>query len=125
MRNTILLGQGGQLAEMPRQQWEAHLAHAPEYGQARRSFMTEAHREIRYFVVREMPRIGAPIAVELIAETFKLPLAQVKTILDDLERNLFFLVRNEQGAVVWAFPVTVEPTPHRLTFNSGEQVYAA
>lgn len=125
MRNTILLGQGGQLAEMPRQQWEASLAHAPEHGQARRSFMTDAHREIRYFVVREMPRIGVPIAPELIAETFKLPLAQVNTILDDLERNLFFLVRNEQGAVAWAFPVTVEPTPHRLTFNSGEQVYAA
>jgi hypothetical protein len=125
MRNTILLGQGGQLSEIPRHQWEAHLAYAPEHGEARRSFMTDAHREVRYFVVREMPRLGAPIAPELIAESFELPLAQINTILDDLERNLFFLVRNEWGAVSWAFPVTVEPTPHRITFETGDRLYAA
>ena len=54
-----------------------------------------------------------------------MPLIRVNTILDELEQNLVFLVRNEQGAVSWAFPVTVEPTPHRLTFSTGEQIYAA
>jgi hypothetical protein len=49
----------------------------------------------------------------------------VKGILDELERNLFFLVRNAQGAVSWAYPVTVEPTPHQLRFHSGERLYAA
>jgi hypothetical protein len=55
----------------------------------------------------------------------KLGLDQVDTILDELEQKLFFLVRNAQGAVSWAYPVTVETTPHRLTFKSGEQLYAA
>jgi hypothetical protein len=36
-----------------------------------------------------------------------------------------FVFRNGQGAVVWAYPVTVERTPHHLVFGSGEQVYAA
>jgi hypothetical protein len=51
--------------------------------------------------------------------------AQVSLILDELEKNLFFLVRDEQGSVIWAYPVTVGPTPHRLSFNSGEKLYAA
>jgi len=61
----------------------------------------------------------------MISQALQLPLEQVGAILDELENNLFFLVRNEQGAVAWAFPVTVEPTPHRLVFSSGEQAYAA
>ena len=36
-----------------------------------------------------------------------------------------FLFRNSQGAVTWAYPVTVEPTPHRVAFSTGEEVYAA
>jgi hypothetical protein len=36
-----------------------------------------------------------------------------------------FVCRNAQGAVVWAYPVTVEPTPHRATFSTGEELYAA
>jgi hypothetical protein len=36
-----------------------------------------------------------------------------------------FLFRNEEGAVTWAYPVTVERTPHRVSLSTGEQVYAA
>jgi hypothetical protein len=61
----------------------------------------------------------------VIADALQLPLARVHTILDELEQQLFFLVRNAQGAVSWAFPVTVDATPHRLTFSTGEQVFAA
>jgi hypothetical protein len=46
-------------------------------------------------------------------------------ILDDLERNLFFLVRNAAGAVSWAFPVTADRTPHKLTISTGERLYGA
>jgi hypothetical protein len=49
----------------------------------------------------------------------------VNTILDDLEKKLTFLFRNEEGAVAWAYPVTVDKTPHHLTFSTGEQLYAA
>jgi hypothetical protein len=32
---------------------------------------------------------------------------------------------NDQGEVSWAFPVTVETTPHKMGFSSGERLYAA
>lgn len=87
--------------------------------------MSKTHHLVRYFVVRELPRLGQPMPPEFIAEALELSLAQTVTILDELEQHLFFLVRNEEGAVTWAFPVTVEPTQHSITFSSGEQLYAA
>ncbi len=125
MSDTVLLGQGRQIIPIPLQEWEKHLAQAPQHTQARLSFMAEEHHLIRYFVVRELPRAGAPIPPARIAQELLLPLTEVNAILAELERNLFFLVRNAQGAVSWAYPVTVEPTPHRLIFSTGERVYAA
>jgi hypothetical protein len=125
MSETILLGRGRQILEIPREMWEQHLAQAPQHSQARLSFMSPAHHQVRYFVVRELPGQEKPIAPEAIARALQLPRGRVETLLDELERKLFFLVRNQQGAVAWAYPVTVEPTPHRLTFSTGERVYAA
>jgi len=36
-----------------------------------------------------------------------------------------FLYRNGREEVVWAYPVTVETTPHRVTLSSGERLYSA
>ena len=36
-----------------------------------------------------------------------------------------FLFRNAQGAVTWAYPVTVEPRRTASPFSTGEQIYAA
>jgi len=91
----------------------------------RLSFMTSQHHRIRRYLVREIPRTGRPIQPKLISEQLKLPIDRVNEILDDLEGNLFFLVRNERGHVCWAFPVTAERTPHQLRFSSGERIYAA
>jgi len=87
--------------------------------------MTKAHHQIRFFVVRELPRIGKPIPAELISDELNIPLSRTIEILDDLEKNLFFLVRNEQGEIAWAFPVTADKTPHQLTFSTGESLNAA
>jgi hypothetical protein len=87
--------------------------------------MTETHRRIHHFVVRALPRSGQPLTPEFIAAQLALPVDQVIPILDDLEKHMTFLFRNPQGAVIWAYPVTVEKTPHRITFSSGEQLYAA
>jgi hypothetical protein len=87
--------------------------------------MTEAHHQIRYFVVKELATTQKPIEPEFISEKLHMPLDQVKSILEELERKLFFLVRNQQGAVAWAYPVTVEITPHKLNFSSGERLYGA
>ena len=125
MSERILIGKGREIASIPRPQWEAQLSRLPYRMKTRLSFMTRAHHHVRYFVVRELPRIGRAIPPELIAEKLRLPLARVNAILDELEANLFFLVRNKRGHVSWAFPITADKTPHRLSFSSGERTYAA
>jgi hypothetical protein len=76
-------------------------------------------------VVTELPRVGQPLPPEDIAGAVGMALDRVVPILDELERNLTFLYRNQSGAVAWAYPVTVDPSPQRLTFSTGEQIYAA
>ncbi len=87
--------------------------------------MTETHHQIRYFVVRELVNRQKPLDAKFISETLHIEFKQVEDILEELERKLFFLVRNEQGVVIWAYPVTVEPTPHLLNFSTGKKLYAA
>ncbi len=87
--------------------------------------MTARHHAVRNFVVRELPRTGTPLPVEAVAKGAGLPVEQTIPILDELERRLLFLVSNETGSVSWAYPVTVDHTPHRVRFDSGEQLYAA
>ena len=62
---------------------------------------------------------------EYFAEQLNLDPVRVVEILGELERKLFFLVRNAEGAVSWAYPVTVDRTPHRLTFSTGERLHGA
>lgn len=125
MEDKILLGRGQNILEIPQTMWKQHLEQAPQHTQARLSFMTDAHHQVRYFVVKELVNRQKPLEPEFISEMLRLPLEQVREILDALERKLFFLVRNAQGAVAWAYPVTVEPTPHRLNFSTGEKLYGA
>ena len=125
MKENVLVRKDRKFIEMPRETWEQHIAQAPKECSHTLSFMTEEHHLIRYFVVKKLPHIGKPILPELISDVLKIPLSTIINILDDLERNLFFLVRNEQGAVSWAFPVTVDKTPHQLTFSTGERLNAA
>jgi uncharacterized membrane-anchored protein len=89
------------------------------------AFMSEAHHRVRDFAVMELMRSGEPLTPERIAQELQLPQTQVVEILNQLERHKTFVFRNPQGAVTWAYPVTVDPTPHRLRFSTGEQVYAA
>jgi len=89
------------------------------------AFMTPHHHAVRNFVVRELPRRGAPLSPTQIARSLRLDAELVTGLLDDLEKHLFFLVRNARGAVSWAFPVTSDRTPHRLRFSTGERIFGA
>jgi hypothetical protein len=120
LRDSLLLGVWRYLVPIPRPVWQSQVRGDSDLG-----FMTEAHHQVRDFVVLELPRAGEPLSLEFIARELDLPPSQVAGILDDLERHMTFLFRNEQGAVAWAYPVTVDRTPHHITFSSGEQVYAA
>jgi len=125
MNETILMAQGERMTEIPRKDWEEGLAAVPGHVAAGLAFMTGDHHRVRNFVVRELPRAGSALTPEFIAGSLNLAVAQVKTLMDELEKHMTFLFRNEQGAVTWAYPVTVDPTPHRITFNTGENLFAA
>jgi hypothetical protein len=125
MKENVLLSAGQMLTEIPRETWEQHVEQAPEDISKTLSFMTNAHHLVRNFVVRELPRIGKPLSPELISEELDMSLSKTIEILDELEKNLFFLVRNEKGEVTWTFPVTADKTPHRMAFSTGERINAA
>jgi hypothetical protein len=108
---------------------EICLTNVPWYNismEDRLAFMTPHHREVRNFVVRELPRNGGtPLSAPQIAKSLRLDLKLVANLLEELERRLFFLVRNARGEVSWAFPVTADQTPHRLQFSTGERIFGA
>jgi hypothetical protein len=125
MKNSILLGIWRLMLRIPRPIWEQEVRRSAESAKKSLTFMTPDHHRVRDFVVREMPRIGEPIKPEQISDELRIPLERVISILNELEKNMTFLFRDEQGAVIWAYPVTVTQTPHQITFNSGETIYAA
>ena len=125
MNETILTGRGSRITEIPRTDWEHGLSDIPQHFEGRLDFMSKEHHLVRNFAVREMPFAGVPLSPDYIAQRLDLPLERTIVILGELEAHMTFLFRNEQGAVTWAYPVTVEKTPHHLTFSTGEQLYAA
>ena len=126
MNDVILIGRGEMMLEVPAEEWRKHLAAVRHHSSSRLSFMTGDHHLVRNFVVSELPRnYGNALGPEDISRRLNLPLARVSTMLEDLQKHLFFLVLNSAGEVSWAFPVTSEKTPHRLSFSTGERIFAA
>ncbi|MFC2031676.1 hypothetical protein ACFLWA_13230 [Chloroflexota bacterium] len=125
MKDGILMGMGRHIVPVPAAVWKSRLSKSAEHGRARVEFMTEAHHRVRDFVVLELPRAGKPLSRPYIAQSVGLPLEQVQVILEELEKNMTFLYRSDGEAVDWAYPVTVDETPHQVTFSTGERINAA
>jgi hypothetical protein len=125
MKNSVLLGFWHAMLGVPPALWQGQIRKEAQKARASLDFMSVEHRTVHHFIVRELPRVGEPMAPATIASRLHLSLDRVSAILDDLEQHMTFLYRNEAGAVAWAYPVTTEPTPHRVTFSSGEQIHAA
>jgi hypothetical protein len=125
MKETIIMAHGNRFTEIPRRDWEEGLTAVPSHVAAGLAFMTEEHHRVRNLTVRELPRVGSPLTPAFIAGSLKLTIARTNAILDDLEKHMTFLFRNEEGSVTWAYPVTVDPTPQRVHFGTGENLYAA
>ena len=125
MVDTVLIGRGDTISHIPRRDWEQELSVAPEHLSRRLEFMSHDHHLVRNFVVRELPRLGRPISLAEISHALDLTQTRTKSIVEDLEKNLFFLVRGDGAEVSWAFPVTAEETGHHLVFSTGERLDAA
>src|SRR5207248_2589237 len=119
MRDYVLVGRQGNIHQVPTKLWLEHLEHARHHPSERLAFMTAEHHRVRNFAVAELPLNNEkPLKARDIAQKLQLRSDLVETVLDDLEKNLFFLARDPAGDVSWAYPVTAEATPHRLLFDS-------
>lgn len=125
MKNKVMLGLWRFIINVPPNLIEKQMAKTMRRFESESRKFTAAHRTVHHCVVREMPSVDGPLSPEMVADKVNLPVEQVNALLNDLEKGMTYLVRDQRGHVVWAFPMTVEKTPHRLTFNTGEQAYAA
>lgn len=125
MRNSLMAGVWRYILGVPTFLWERQIEKARNKVIRSTRFMTQEHRSVHHYVVRELPRAGTAISPERVARERGLSPERTREILEQLERHLTFLYRNDNGEVTWAYPVTVEKTPHAVTFDSGEQLYAA
>jgi hypothetical protein len=124
MKDNLLLGLGRHMIPIPRMVWQRLMKTQARALRAGLGFMSEDHHRVRDFVVTELPRAGSPLPPEAIAGALDLDVTRVQSILDELEQHLTFLFRNERGAVTWAYPVTVDETPHHATFSTREQAFS-
>jgi len=125
MANTLMSGFWRFMLAVPPFLWEKQVHKARLKITKHLGFMSVDHRRVHHFVVRELPRQGRPLSPEFIAGALGMTTRKVVALLAELEARMTFLFRNGDGAVTWAYPVTVEATPHRLRFPSGEELYAA
>lgn len=125
MKNKLMLGLWRYIINIPPFLWEKQIAKGEKRFEKVYGSLSDEHRMIHHFVVRELPYIAKPLSPESIANRLGLSADCVKDALDHLEKRMTFLYRNKNGEVVWAYPVTVDKTPHRITFSTGEQLYAA
>ncbi len=126
MEDKVLIGKAREINAIPVEEWKGHFAGIDGIMAERLSFTTPDHHLLRYAAVRELPgNKGLPLSPHTLAEVTGLCLPRVQTLLGELEKKLFFLVRNDDGHVNWAFPVTTDRTPHRLSFSTGERLFGA
>lgn len=125
MKNKLMFGLWRYILNIPPLLWEKQISKAKKKFDVEHAFMTTEHRLVHHYVVKKLPIVGKPLSPEIISEDLKMTLESVKLILDELEKHMTFLFRNSQEDVIWAYPVTVEKTPHRVEFSTGEKLYAA
>ena len=121
----VLLGVGRRMLPVPWFVFRRAAAMTAKKTARRLADLDDTERRVHRFVVTELPRLGQPMPPEHVAEGLGMSLSEVESVLDSLERRLIFLHRPNGRDVVWAYPVTVEPTPYPLTFSTGERLYAA
>jgi hypothetical protein len=124
MTDGLLLGLGHYMIPIPRMAWQRLVKARARKIRASLGFMSEDHHRVRDFVVMELPRAGKPVPPESIAEELGLAIPLVRSVLAELEEHLTFLFRDDRGAVTWAYPVTVDETPHHASFSTGEEAYS-
>ena len=123
--DTLLMRRRRRMFRLPAAIWRRNVGAEAHRAAARLEFMGPDHHRIRNFVVAELPRAQQSLGPEAIATGVSLDIERVGEILDELEARLTFLYRRDGRNVDWAYPVTAEETPHRVTLDTGERFFAA
>jgi hypothetical protein len=95
---------------------------ASKLGPARRARLTDAERELYFWILRRFATSGRPSGEEAREEAGRLGV--------DIERALTTLAREDlvhlgpDGEIAVAYPFSGRPTAHRVRFESGHQVDA-
>lgn len=125
MEEHIFFGRGRDLMEISSKGWRHFINEAPERSKEFHPGITLEHLQIRDYAIETLALTGKALQPATIERAFNKSKKRVEKILDDLQRNLVFIARDDQGAVTWAHPVTVNPTPHRLHLSEGEAFFAS
>ena len=123
--NTVILGLGYRMLPIPWFIFKRLLQRASKKTRRILGNLDEEHRRVHHFIVRTLPDLGRPMPPDYIADHLGLDKNRVIRILDELERRLIYVFRSGGQDVVWAYPITVEPTPHRVQYSSGQAIWAA
>ena len=125
MGDTALLGFRSHMIPIPGPIWRMVVSRDARKLEAELSFMSEEHHLVRNYVVEMLHSIGEPLSAEYLADQLNIPMDHMKVILDDLEKHMTFLCRYGHRSINWAYPVTVDETPHQIAYSTGEHGYAA
>ena len=125
MSGKLWTGTGRYMLPVPGFLWRRQVRRRSQSIRASLSFMSEEHHLVREFAVRELPGAGKPLSAGFIGAALDLPAGRVSAVLADLEKRRSFVCMNDEGAVEWAYPVTVSKTPHKVTFSTGERLHSA
>jgi hypothetical protein len=125
MRNYILFGIGRFTFPVPIFLFKSLLGKEVDSTRQHVSRLSDDQHRVRDFAVKEIPNVGKPITPEFIGESLDLSRDKTVSILDELEKGMTYLWRGDGENVTWAYPVTVDETPYRYTFNTGETGNAA
>jgi hypothetical protein len=104
--------------------WRTAIRAAAKDARKSLRFMTEDHHRVRDFCVVELARTGTPLSPSKISEELGLDAALVDTILASLEKRFLYVYRSRGIDVTWAYPVTVDETPHLAKLGGGNQAFS-
>jgi len=122
---SVLTAHGRDFERKPAVEWQAAVRRATDKMRQRLDFMTAAHHAVRTYVVRGLAQLQKPHPIVEIAAHVQLTASQVQSIVEELERELFFLASNRAGDVAWAFPLTAHQTAHELKLSTGQDTFGA
>ncbi len=125
MKDNIHVGLGKLFIHLPGFIWRRLITKNARETEENLAFMSAAHHAVRDFVVKYLPEVNEPISAAHIATSLNMRLEDVERIIVELEQGMTFLYRGRPEGVTWAYPVTIDSTPHRANFDSGEQTFAA